>query len=144
MREVKGVFWADMGSVQEYIHDWANRTFPDRAPEAALTKLVMEEIPELLAHRKQKGIEGIGGELADAFILLFDLAQIWGVNVTDAIREKMAINQKRTWLKDHALGHYNHVGSDDFDLRRAVLRALNTSDPAEAIQNLKDELRNGR
>lgn len=102
------VDWDSLACVSAYIHEWANATFPGRAPTATLTKLVMEEIPELLTHRKQNGNAGIGTELADCFILLLDLAQIWGVDLPYAIRDKMQINERRMWVKDTATGHYNH------------------------------------
>ena len=101
--------WDRMTVAQKAINSWANKTFPNRVPEASLVKLVMEEIPELLAHRKKEGAEGIEGELADCFILLFDLAEIWGVNVGKAVFEKMLTNLQRTWTHDPATGFYNHV-----------------------------------
>ena len=105
----RDVVWDSMASVSAYVHEWANNTFPGRSPTAALTKLTMEEIPELLMHRKTNGTEGIGQELADCFILLFDLAQIWGVDLPFAIKDKMAVNERRMWSKDRDTGHYNHV-----------------------------------
>lgn len=98
----------DIRLVAAWINAWADATFPGRKPKAALTKLVMEEIPELLTHLKEKGPEGIGGELADCFILLMDLAVIWKVDLPSAIRDKMEINERRMWRKDE-IGHYHHV-----------------------------------
>lgn len=101
--------WGHMRDVAEYINAWANQTFPGRAPKAALTKLVMAEIPELLIHLQKEGEEGIGQELADCFILLMDLAVIWKVDLPNAIRSKMAMNESRVWTKDAETGHYQHV-----------------------------------
>lgn len=101
--------WTSINAVSQYIHDWANSAFPGRQPKAALTKLVMDEIPEMLTELKENGPSGIGGELADCFILLMDLAVIWQVDLPRAIRDKMALNEKRTWVKDEELGHYQHA-----------------------------------
>src|SRR5437764_866984 len=65
--------WDSITETALYIHYWAQRTFPGRNPNASLSKLVLEEIPELLAHKKKDGINNIGAELADCFILLMDL-----------------------------------------------------------------------
>jgi len=100
--------WDSITEASLYIHYWADRTFPGRVPERALSKLVMEEIPELLQHRKERGVDSIAGELADCFILLMDLAICWNVDLSQAIRDKMRINERRMWQKDEATGHYHH------------------------------------
>lgn len=100
--------WCDLDEAAHTVHTWANDAFPGRVPEASLMKLVMEEIPELLQHRKEKGLEKIGEELADCFILLLDLAEIWKVDVPNALRLKMTTNAARTWELDRATGFYNH------------------------------------
>jgi NTP pyrophosphatase (non-canonical NTP hydrolase) len=109
INELSYVPWSNVYSAQRAIHKWANETFPGRDPVASLTKLVMEEIPELLQHKKQHGTDHIGEELADCFILLLDLAAIWNVDLPVAIRNKMYKNASRQWAKDHATGLYNHV-----------------------------------
>lgn len=101
--------WDSMYDVAKYVNEWARRTFPGRKPKASLTKLTMEEIPELLIHLKEKGTDGIGDELADCFILLLDLAYTWDVNLAKAISRKMLVNERRMWTKDEDLGHWNHA-----------------------------------
>jgi NTP pyrophosphatase (non-canonical NTP hydrolase) len=108
LNEVSYVQWSNIYQAQRAIHEWANKTFPGREPAAALAKLVMEEIPELLEHKKKYGIEMIGEELADCFILLLDLAELWRVDVPQAIKSKMLKNASRTWIKDSTTGFYNH------------------------------------
>lgn len=95
-----GICWNELSEVQKEIHRWADEQFPDRTDFNALSKLVLHEIPELLVHKKEKGLEGIGTELADCFILLMDLASMWEVDVDQAIAEKMRINYTRQWNKD--------------------------------------------
>jgi NTP pyrophosphatase (non-canonical NTP hydrolase) len=104
--------WDSLTETSLYIHYWAQRTFPGRSPTASLSKLILEEIPELLEHRKRHGVDGIGPELADCFILLMDLACIWNVNLKEAIRDKMRINEQRMWLPDKETGFFNHVGEN--------------------------------
>jgi NTP pyrophosphatase (non-canonical NTP hydrolase) len=109
MSELNYVAWSNIYNAQRAIHEWANKTFPGRDPVASLTKLVMEEIPELLTHKKQHGTEFIGEELADCFILLLDLAALWNVDLPVALRSKMHKNAQRQWKKDDTTGFYNHV-----------------------------------
>jgi NTP pyrophosphatase (non-canonical NTP hydrolase) len=105
----EAINWDSMADVSAHINEWANRTFKGRKPKAALTKLTMEEIPELLMHLKHHGPNGIGQELADCFILLLDLAVIWKVNLPRAIHDKMQTNERRMWTKDEDLGHWGHA-----------------------------------
>jgi len=101
--------WNNIREVQQEIHAWANRTFPKRTDYGAFTKLVMEEIPELIQHKKEKGVKDIGPELADTFILLMDLAMMWGVDIPSALANKMEVNDRRMWNFDPVAGVYQHV-----------------------------------
>lgn len=93
----------------EDIKQWADNTFPGRSPVASLSKLVLEEIPELLMHFKEHGTRGIAGEFADTLILLLDLGKIWKIDIGKALGEKMFINERRMWKKDMSTGTYQHV-----------------------------------
>lgn len=107
---VRPVDWNDMRMVQSAITFWANKQFPNRTDHQALSKAVLEEIPELLMHKREYGTEGIGEELADVFILLMDLATLWGVDLPDAIERKMLVNYDRTWHVDAGSGIAQHIG----------------------------------
>jgi NTP pyrophosphatase (non-canonical NTP hydrolase) len=101
--------WNDIRQVQRHINEWADHTFGyGRDPQASLSKLVLEEIPELLSHKKVRGLEGIDLEFADTLILLLDLADMWGIDVPKALENKMSINHKRRWKLDESTGFYNH------------------------------------
>jgi NTP pyrophosphatase (non-canonical NTP hydrolase) len=102
------VNWGRFDDVQREITRWADEQFPGRTDHQTLFKLVLHEVPELLTHKKEKGTEGIDTELADCFILLLDLASMWNVNITEAIRAKMELNYSRIWERD-AHGVYQHV-----------------------------------
>lgn len=58
--------------------------------------LLYGEVSEAFeAYRKKK--EDVGEELADVAIYLLGLAEILGVDLTDEIEKKMAINKERTY-----------------------------------------------
>lgn len=92
--------WNDMSQVQAEITRWAQDRFPHRTDHHAIHKLMVEEIPEMAMHKKEHGTGTIGTELADCFILLFDLASLWKVDIAHAIFEKMQINYARQWNMD--------------------------------------------
>lgn len=100
--------WNDLRAAQLEITRWADGTFPARSPYKALTKLVMHEVPEMLRHVEENGTETVGPELADCLILLFDLATLWEVNIPEALKQKMAINYQREWVKNEESGLYQH------------------------------------
>lgn len=100
--------WNDLRRVQDEITRWATEQFPARTDHQTIFKLMLHEIPEMAMHKKEKGTDEIGPELADCLILLFDLASMWEVDVAEAIAEKMGINYTRKWAAD-AHGIFQHV-----------------------------------
>ena len=61
-----------------------------------------EEIPEFFRDQS-------ADELADIGILLYDVANLVGVDLDQAIRDKMVINKKRTWKIDPVTRIARHV-----------------------------------
>lgn len=109
------VNWNNIQSVQEEITRWASQQFPHRTDHHAIYKLMVEEIPELATHKKEHGTHDIGPELADCFVLLMDLASLWGVDVAEAIHEKMKINYTRTWVRDvNGIMQHSEVPANEF------------------------------
>lgn len=90
-------------SHKQSIIDWANRIFPDRTIENAIRKMVEEEIPEYLENKYD------AMELADLGILLYDIANLAGVDLDDAIGKKMHINRMRSWAIDPESGLLKHI-----------------------------------
>jgi len=90
--------------LQVEIKAWADQQFPDRTAHHALSKLVLEEIPEFL----HGGLDS-PGEYADLMILLLDIASLRGISVAEAVREKMAINRARRWAVDPGTGIAQHI-----------------------------------
>jgi NTP pyrophosphatase (non-canonical NTP hydrolase) len=88
--------------LQREIAEWADEVFPHRTIHDVLAKLVMEEIPELLLSLKPE-------EFADLLVLALDGANLLGIDVQQAVHDKMAINRARTWVIDPATGLLKHV-----------------------------------
>lgn len=92
--------------LQRVISDWADKVYPDRTVDNALSKMMLHEIPELLHGKAMDPTE-----FADVAILLFDIAHLQGIDIVQAMRFKMEVNKKRTWEIDPATGLMSHVKS---------------------------------
>lgn len=96
-----------MNTIKELTADiveWADATFPARNASSALLKL-FEEVGELVKDPSS------GPEYADICIMLFDLANMHGVDLAEAIRAKMEINRGRRW-EITSLGTLHHSDSE--------------------------------
>ena len=96
------IFHPHVQSLGDLICTWADNTFPDRTVADAFNKMVFEEIPEFFRDQS-------ADELADIGILLYDVANLVGVDLDQAIRDKMVINKKRTWKIDPVTRIARHV-----------------------------------
>ena len=94
--------------LQRRITQWADRVFPDRTAVGALSKLMLEEIPELL----NGGLDD-PHEYADVLILVLDIASLRGIDAVQAAHEKMTINEQRTWARDPETGLLRHTNLED-------------------------------
>lgn len=83
----------DIGILQQAIGKWADEVYPVRTPFNSLIKLVMEEIPGFLQNT------GDPGEYADLVILILDIGYLCGVEVRQAVLDKMEANRTRGGLK---------------------------------------------
>ncbi len=90
-------------SIKDLIVDWADEVFPDRTITNAIQKMALEELPEYLMNQSS------AEELADIGILLYDIANLAGIDLELAIRQKMAVNMKRTWAIDSKTGLMKHI-----------------------------------
>jgi len=90
------IYVADsLSALQGEVKEWADATFPHRMPAIAWMKL-FEELGEVIRAPLDKS------EWADVFILLLDLATIYGVDDLHAvIRAKIEVNKSRTWRPTH-------------------------------------------
>jgi NTP pyrophosphatase (non-canonical NTP hydrolase) len=107
------VNWDSIDEVSRYITRWADSNFPRRTARNALSKLVLEEIPEVLTEANQKEIDKhkLEREFADMFILLFDLGKLWELDISRGLKEKMLINEHRMWAIDGD-GIAHHVSAE--------------------------------
>lgn len=94
--------------LQQRITQWADQVFPDRTAIGALSKLMLEEIPELL----NGGLDD-PHEYADVLILVLDIASLRGIDAVQAAHEKMTINEQRTWARDPETGLLRHTNIGD-------------------------------
>lgn len=103
----------NMLNLQKSIAAWANGNIPDRTVMGAINKLVMEEIPELVAELKETAGEGyhpsvIESEIGDCFILLLDIANMLGVDAARVTTRKLEELKTRTWTQNPVTGFFNH------------------------------------
>ena len=96
-----------MDQLQQEIVEWADEVFPERTLTNALTKLVLEEVPELWRDLRDTGsLNPL--ELADVAILLLDVAHLADIDLEVAVRDKMQINRNRAWvLRNGVMIHEN-------------------------------------
>lgn len=89
-----------ISELTDEVVQWANAAIPDRTPASALIKM-FEEVGELSKDLSSPG------EYADVLIMILDLAHMHGVDLAQAVRDKMKINRLRTWTRTET-GTYQH------------------------------------
>lgn len=87
--------------LQDQVHAFAEHTFGPGREDSAWKKL-FEEIGETLKNPRDPG------EWADIFIVLLDLAKMYGVDVGEASVAKMEVNRARRWTKTET-GVMQHI-----------------------------------
>lgn len=97
----------DIQTLTNEIVTWADSVFPDRQPQSALLKL-FEETGELVRDPSS------AGEYADICIMVFDLANMHGVDLAQAIREKLEINRARVWNRTSTGTLQHHPQNNNF------------------------------
>ncbi len=91
-----------LDSLKEVIEAWQKQTFPGATPESCRHHLRRElkELCEVPSDRL---------EMADIFFLLVAVARTEGVDLAQAVLDKLAINMRREWGKPDAQGVVTHV-----------------------------------
>lgn len=103
--------------VQREVVEWADKAIgAGRTYADAISKMVMEEIPELLLDPESPL------EWADVAIILLDLAHLAGIDPVAAIRHKLDVNRQRGEFKrDRKTGLFRHQRpAADFDVGDTV------------------------
>lgn len=94
---------------QQSISKWANETFGPASSNARVAARANEEMAELLRAltADDQDLKAVD-EIADVLIILYRLADRFGIDLHEAVDLKMAINRNRVWNKDGS-GHGYHV-----------------------------------
>ena len=82
---------------------WYNEDSPSpQTPRNIAISLSLEagEVLELFQWEEQADKEALAGELADVSLYLLQLAYLTGIDLEQAIHDKLAVNYNRTWGKD--------------------------------------------
>ena len=83
------------------INQWGRETFGDAASVKAYALRAQEELAELIeAIENGEPDKNIALEAADVTILLHRITGTLGLELYEAVDEKMAINRKREWVPD--------------------------------------------
>lgn len=93
---------ADIKQLQDRIVKWADNNFPNRTTADIILKIA-EELGEYIRNPKSED------EFGDLMILLFDVANMNGIDVVRSVNNKMDINEKRTWVVDPNTRIMRHV-----------------------------------
>lgn len=120
--------YTETGELQERIHTWANKVFPNRTPYQQICKLVLEEIPEMVQAVDRGG--DIEDEIADCFIILMDIATQHEIDVWLAVMDKMDINEGRTWAQDTRTGLMKHIKE-----RKDILTSYHTCELKRGVDS---------
>ena len=107
LKQLNSLLGVDL-TLQQEVTGWANELFPNRDIHGCVHKLTAEEFPEFLMAVSENDMIGAKGEIADVLFMLFDIASFLGIDVEQAVREKLEINKRRKWEKTEA-GTYKHV-----------------------------------
>lgn len=89
-------------ALQQLVVVWANGISPDRRPKDAVVKMV-SETSELLDAVLNGDKADVESELGDCIILLLDIANMYGIDLTQAGFDKMAVNLKREWVSENGV-----------------------------------------
>lgn len=83
--------------IQRQICDWAEPVFGPVDHPVSLVDRASGELAELRAAVEARDLDEIGMEAADVLILLYRLADQFGIDLDGAVRTKMEINRNRNW-----------------------------------------------
>jgi len=89
-----------MNETSKTIADWGTDTFGDANSVKAYALRAQGELTELIEAIENKQSDNeIAAEAADVTILLHRVTATLGIELSDAVDQKMSINRKRIWQK---------------------------------------------
>jgi hypothetical protein len=86
-----------MPETSQMIRDWGDRAFGEVQDLRVLLTRARQEIEELEEAIIRQDRVGAGEEAADVAILLHRLVGILGLELSEAVDAKMAVNRARRW-----------------------------------------------
>lgn len=99
---------SELKAIQIVIRNWAYRVFPERS-RLPIDEQVTQAIRKLKKEVEELEQNSHGeDEFADVAIILFDIAEMRGHDILEAVITKIATNYKRKW-KLESDGTYQHV-----------------------------------
>jgi len=96
------------------ITEWQDSVFTEATPLSAATHL-QREVRELIFDLTNANPKSARLEAADCFFLLIGVAHLSGIDLEEALAEKMVINKARKWGKPDSDGVVEHIRVDDLD-----------------------------
>lgn len=93
---------SNLSKLQKEVHAWAAATFESQSVSSKLTHL-QKELDELKENPHDRH------EMADCLILLLGVAELQGIDLFEATREKFEIVKKRKWAAPDADGVCRHI-----------------------------------
>lgn len=122
----------------EEITGWQDSVFTRATPLSAVTHLQREAIELTFAiqtkHlKRENGDSDIQAELADCFLLIIGVAHLSGIDLEQAVEEKMAINRRRVWGEPDSDGVVEHV-------RDTLVEVFKDEGLSEDFENLFKDL----
>jgi hypothetical protein len=105
------MFVSELKAIQIVIRGWAARVFPERS-RLPVDEQVAQAIRKLKKEVEELEQNSTGeDEFADVAIILFDIAEMRGHDIQEAVIKKMAINYQRKWQLEGD-GTYQHIKED--------------------------------
>ncbi len=102
----------DITELTQHMHDfvrakgWYDPATPHPQTPRNIAISICIEAAEILEHFQWNGEVGdqtaLAGELADVTLYLLQLASLTGIDLEQAVLDKLKLNYKRTWDQDQA------------------------------------------
>jgi NTP pyrophosphatase (non-canonical NTP hydrolase) len=87
-----------MRETSQSIREWGDAAFGEVKDLAALVARARSELAEVEEAVRANNVAEIGREAADVAILLHRLVALAGMDLSEEVDAKMAVNRKRIWL----------------------------------------------
>ncbi len=103
-----------MVETQESISKWIKQTFGEARSNSRIVARANEEMAELLSYSTSNdNHEKIAEEIADIFIVLYEVATNVGVDIHKEVNQKMEVNRARKWKLDNT-GCGQHIEEGEY------------------------------